>query len=150
MLVDFENLFLLCGNLAMLGWLALIAFPWRWKLLLLLTGTIIPALFGVLYAGLILAYFADVDGGGFGSLDQVRALFADDAALLAGWLHYLAFDLAIGTMIARRADEAGLSRLVQVPMLLFTFLFGPLGFVMFVLTDAGWRLIRGPQKLEVA
>ncbi len=141
--LDVETLFSWSGNLAMIGWLLLMFSPKRWEWVLFAAGILIPALLGALYGGLMMAYFAGVDGGGYGSFAAVRALFASDEALLAGWIHYLAFDLAIGSMIARRADASGLSRLIQLPILFFTFMFGPLGFLLFVLTDGGWRAVGG-------
>jgi hypothetical protein len=53
---------------------------------------------------------------------------------LAGWVHYLAFDLFVGAWIARTTVQSQLSRLVLVPILPLTFLFGPAGFVAFELT----------------
>ncbi len=148
--LDVDTLFSWSGNLAMIGWLLLMFSPKRWEWVLFAAGILIPALLGALYGGLMMANFAGVDGGGYGSFAAVRALFASDEALLAGWIHYLAFDLAIGAIIARRADASGLSRLVQLPILFFTFMFGPLGFLLFVLTDAGWRLIGGKRNTTTA
>lgn len=139
--VDVETLFSWSGNLAMIGWLLLVFSPRRWEWVLFTAGIVIPGLLSTLYGGLVMAHFAGAEGGGYGSLGEVRALFARDEALLAGWVHYLAFDLAIGAMIARRADASGLTRLVQIPILFFTFMFGPLGFLLFILTDGGWRAI---------
>ncbi|MGE0240048.1 MAG: abscisic acid-deficient protein Aba4 family protein, partial [Parvibaculaceae bacterium] len=51
--------------------------------------------------------------------------------LLAGWVHYLAFDLAIGALIARRTFDESLPRLILVPILPLTFLFGPIGWLIF-------------------
>ncbi len=138
---DLATLFGLSSNLAMIGWLLLILSPRRWRWLLFVSGIFIPALLGALYGGLMLVNFATVEGAGYGSLSQVKALFSNDAVLLAGWVHYLAFDLAIGAVIAKRADDAGLSRLVQIPILLATFMFGPVGFLLFVLTQSGWRIM---------
>lgn len=148
--LNLETLFGLSSNLAMIGWLLLIATPRRWAWLTALTGTVIPVLLGLLYAGLMMTGFASVEGGGFSSMAEVKALFTSDTLILAGWVHYLAFDLAIGTVIARRADEAGISRLVQVPILLCTFMFGPVGFVLFVLTGLGWRFVGSAARAEVA
>ena len=60
-------------------------------------------------------------------------LFSNPWALLAGWIHYLAFDLLIGTWETRDAREHGVPHLLLVPCLVLTFLFGP----------AGWLLYRG-------
>jgi Domain of unknown function (DUF4281) len=54
-----------------------------------------------------------------------------DWLLLAGWMHYLAFDLLVGAWIAAETERAGLSRLVLIPVLPLTFIFGPLGFLLF-------------------
>ena len=53
--------------------------------------------------------------------------------LLAGWIHYLAFDLLIGSWEVRDARELGIPHLFVVPCLFLTFMFGP----------AGWLLYRG-------
>ncbi|MBT8471004.1 MAG: DUF4281 domain-containing protein [Marinicaulis sp.] len=134
--LDLENTFSLAGNLAMVGW-ALLAFgPRRWGVLTL-TGAVIPSLLAILYGALMFIHFAD-SGGGYGSLAEVRALFGKDELLLAGWVHYLAFDLAVGAYIAAEADRAGLSRLIQFPFLVMTLMFGPVGFLLFQLTRVGW------------
>ena len=53
------------------------------------------------------------------------------AALTAGWIHYLAFDLFVGTWIAQRAARLGLPHLATIPLLALTFLFGPAGLLAF-------------------
>jgi hypothetical protein len=70
-------------------------------------------------------------GGSFSSLTGVRQLFQNDWALLAGWVHYLAFDLFVAAWIARDAERSGVSRWFLVPVLPLTFLFGPAGFLLF-------------------
>ena len=120
------------GNmLALSGWLALVASPpgrsWTpavWKV----TGRAIPVLLGLAYLALIAVYWGP---GGFGSLAQVRLLFDQPGLLAAGWLHYLAFDLFVGTWIARRAGELRLPHALAVPCLLLTFMFGPAGLLAF-------------------
>jgi len=74
--------------------------------------------------------------GGFGSIADVRLLFASDEILLAGWIHYLAFDLFIGAWIARRSDEARIPRLIQAVILGFTFMYGPVGLLLFFMVRA--------------
>lgn len=93
---------------------------------------IIPFGLSMLYAALVLTAFGTIEGAGFGSLEQVKILFANDTALLGGWVHYLAFDLFIGAWIARKADEISMSRILQAPILLSTFMLGPLGLLLFL------------------
>ncbi len=128
-----DDLFGLASAAVLPGWLILILAPrshklgGRWVWLDRIPALIIPFGLSALYTGLILAHFAGAEGGGFASIAQVRALFASDFGLLAGWVHYLAFDLMIGAVMASQMDKMGLSRLSQAPLLALIFLFGPLG-----------------------
>ena len=133
--VNWESLFGIGNSLAMAGWLALILLPrWPWLLAGLRYGLL--TLLALAYVSLILGYFFQVEGGGFDSITAVRALFASDPVLLAGWLHYLAFDLFVGLWIAERATQINLHRILQAPILGATFMFGPLGLLLFYLTRA--------------
>jgi ABA DEFICIENT 4-like len=69
----------------------------------------------------------------------VRLLFQDDYLLLAGWIHYLAFDLFIGGWEARDAKRLGLPHLLLVPCLVLTFLFGPVGLLAYFTLRAARR-----------
>ncbi len=133
-----DELFGWAGQAAMIGWVILIFLPRRWPLLLAVPRYLIPLALSLLYAGLVSIHFASAEGGGYGSLTEVRALFAPDEVLLAGWVHYLAFDLFIGGWIAVEADRLGLNRLLQAPILLMTFMFGPVGLALFLLMRAGY------------
>ena len=70
-------------------------------------------------------------GRRFGSIGGVRALFGSDSALVAGWLHYLAFDLFVGTWIVRRGIKERLNPFLLLLCLPVTFLFGPVGFLLY-------------------
>jgi len=126
-----EQLFAFSSQAAFYGWIILILLPRRFKLVFYIPQYLIPAGLGLLYAALILKYFF-IEPGGFNSISSVRTLFAHDHLLLAGWIHYLAFDLFIGSWIARQSDAIGISRLIQAPILLATFMFGPLGLILFL------------------
>jgi hypothetical protein len=84
--------------------------------------------------------------GGFGSIAQVRALFDVPGALVAGWVHYLAFDLFVGAWIAERAAALRVPHWQVVPVLILTFMFGPAGLLAFV----ALRLIRRGLPLPIA
>jgi hypothetical protein len=141
--MTFDALFSLASTAAMIGWVCLVFLP-RHRLVIggLRYGLI--AGLAVTYTVLILLFFFRIDGGGFGSIAEVRALFLSDGGLVAGWIHYLAFDLFIGLWIATEADRAGVSRWLQAPILLATFLFGPIGLLLFYAT----RLIPAPHSLK--
>lgn len=91
---------------------------------------IIPALLALAYMVLI-GYGMDGSTGDFTSLEGVKALFSSDAMVVAGWFHYLVFDMLIGSYVARTASAKGYSRLWVVPVLLLTFMLGPLGWLTF-------------------
>ncbi len=120
------------GNLlALAGWIALALSPpsrrWTprvWQL----TGLGLPLLLALAYVALLLGHWGP---GGFGSLAEVRQLFDSPGLLAAGWLHYLAFDLFVGTWIARDAAQRGLAHAAVLPCLALTFLFGPAGLLAY-------------------
>jgi hypothetical protein len=118
--------------MAVAAWLLLVCLPRaRW------TSTILPVAVPLLLAVLYIVLVAATVGrgeGGFSSLAAVRALFADPWALLAGWTHYLAFDLFIGGWEVRDARERGIPHLLIVPALVLTFFFGPAGLLLYLAT----------------
>lgn len=128
--MDLELLFSLAGVLAMAGWVILLASPlipqWSDRI----AGIIIPLLLSAGYVALII-FSASSEGGGFGSLAQVMVLFSQPNAMLAGWIHFLAFDLLIGAWICRTARRDGVRFWLVIPSLPLTFLFGPAGFLVF-------------------
>ena len=124
-----QTLFSASGKLAMGGW-ALLVFAPRWRWSQRIASVVIPLTLAIVYLVLIVLYFAK-SSGGFGTLAQVTQLFQNPWLLLAGWIHYLAFDLFLGAWQARRAQRFGIPHLLVVPCLLLTFLFGPIGFLVF-------------------
>jgi len=125
-----DALFSALNMTAMSGWLLLVFAP-RWKRTGLIAGLAIPALLAAVYAAILASTWASAEGG-FSSLSGVAALFADRWVLLAGWTHYLAFDLLIGTWEARDARSRELPHLLLVPCLLLTFMFGPAGWLLYL------------------
>jgi hypothetical protein len=86
----------------------------------------------LLYAAALSTALATGAAGGFGSLGEVGALFAHPWALLAGWVHYLAFDLLVGSWEARDAAERRVPRWALAPCLALTFLLGPVGWALYL------------------
>lgn len=126
-----DALFQLANPLALAGWATLAAFPLAPRLATLVAGFAIPAILSVGYTALVLAHWTSAEGG-FGSLPDVMALFDHPGVALAGWVHYLAFDLFVGGWIARTAQAHGVPHLLVLPCLLLTFLFGPAGLILFL------------------
>jgi hypothetical protein len=128
--------------LALVAWTALILLP-RWPALLsaiLYLGVgLLCLVYGVSLIGVVSGLIPNAGGGGadFTTIAGIRAIFATDAGVTIGWTHYLAFDLFVGLWIARDGDAKAISRLVQAPILLATFIAGPLGLGL-------WLLLREP------
>jgi hypothetical protein len=121
------QLFQYANSTALGSWIALVVQPKRVAPVL---RFVIPAVFAVLYIWALTNTPKNPDGG-FGSLVQVKALFTQDRAVLAGWVHYLAFDLFIGCWEVMDARERGISHLLVVPCLFLTFMFGPVGLLLY-------------------
>ena len=130
------TVFSLANLLALVMWVALILLP-RWPALLAAMLYLGVGLLCLAYAlsliGIVTGLLdpAGVQGPvlDFGSIEGVRSIFASDGGVAVGWIHYLAFDLFVGLWIARDADAKGFSRVVQVPILVATFVAGPLGLI---------------------
>ncbi|MFN0054805.1 MAG: ABA4-like family protein [Planctomycetales bacterium] len=128
------------GNLlAVASWGLLIFLP-QWRGVAQSASTVVaPVLLSVAYSALIGVWWSRGQGG-FSSLDEVHALFQTRGALLAGWLHYLAFDLMIGAWIARNSRHEGIPHFVVIPILILTFLFGPMGYLASLIVRATWQI----------
>ena len=142
-----ELLFRIANPVALLGWALLVLAPrWRGTRAVVLSGAL-PLLLAAAYVALIgfqtLAH--PVAGGGFGSLAEVAALFRQPWALLAGWVHYLCFDMAVGAWETRDAHRRGVPHWALVPCLLATFMVGPLGLLLY----CGARQLFRPKALAV-
>lgn len=141
-MIDWAWAFNAVNLLAMLAWAALILLP-RWPALLSAVLYLGVGLLCLIYAlalvGLLTGVISNAGGGGadFTTIAGVRSIFATDAGVTIGWTHYLAFDLFVGLWIARDGDAKGISRLVQAPILLATFVAGPLGLLI-------WLALREP------
>ena len=128
-----DFLFSLANTLALPGWVLLVLAPrWRSTQALVLSGAW-PLGLAALYAAFIARHYLGAHGseGGFGSLAQVAALFQDPWALLAGWVHYLSFDLFVGAWEVRDAQRRGVPHWALVLALALTFLFGPVGLLVY-------------------
>lgn len=138
--MPFETLFSAASTLALCGWLLLaLAILFRWpRLRDWGPGLAVPLALSLLYTALIAVYWGQA-AGGFDQLASVRALFQSDGLLLAGWVHYLAYDLFLGAWIARDAESRRLPRALLIPVLPLAFLFGPAGFLLWLMIRTSHR-----------
>ncbi|MDN5927980.1 MAG: DUF4281 domain-containing protein [Hyphomicrobiales bacterium] len=128
--MDAETIFRIVNSVAIAGWLALLASPFIPRVAHYVSAVAIPLLLAVVYSSLIMAFWSSGQGG-FDSLEHVAELFGNPKLLLAGWIHYLAFDLFVGAWITRKACENGIPFWAVIPCLVLTFFFGPAGYLLF-------------------
>jgi Domain of unknown function (DUF4281) len=140
--VTASSLFSLANPFALAGWIILIIAIWRknpyWRDSV--AGLWWPLALSALYTLLIIFFFFNAQGG-FDTLENVQLLFTAPWAALAGWVHYLAFDLFIGAWISKRVMEEGMPRLLLAALLPMTFMFGPMGLLGFQICRIAFRKV---------
>jgi hypothetical protein len=128
--MNLETVFSAASTLAMMGWLSLALVPRRFSWPVRAARLVALALaFG--YVALLATYFARGEGS-FDSLAGVAELFREPGLLLAGWVHYLAFDLLVGSWEREEAIRIGLGPLLLIPSLFLTLMLGPAGWLAFL------------------
>lgn len=126
------EVFSLVNLIAMPMWILMIVLP-KWKLTRFLVDyKLIPLVLSLVYAWYIALTIQSGPAMDFGSLEAVMNLFTAENALLAGWVHYLAFDLLVGMWMLDQNKTLGIHPLIMAPCLLGTFMLGPVGFLVFM------------------
>ena len=126
------EIFSMANMMAMPMWLLLIILP-KWKVTrFLIDYKVIPLLLSLFYAFYIALHLQSGGGLDFGSLSSVMSLFTIEDAVMAGWVHYLAFDLLVGMWMINQNRSLGSHQLLMAPCLFATFMLGPMGFLLFM------------------
>jgi hypothetical protein len=125
-----DTLFALANPLPLPAWLLLALLP-RWQYTLPIVRLLLIPMLALAYATLIATAFGGSDGN-FNSLQGVQRLFANPYNLLAGWIHYLAFDLFVGAWIVEDALARQVPWWVRVVPLPLTLMFGPAGLLLYL------------------
>ena len=102
---------------------------WPWQIL------------AALYLDCLVVTLAGAPSSGgldFGSLAGVMRLFDAPWGALAGWVHYLCFDLFVARWVMNDAPDGGYR---LAPVLFLTLMAGPVGLLLYT---AGRRFFRGP------
>jgi hypothetical protein len=126
-----DQLFSIANSAAILCWILLAMLPDRRWVTGVVTGTAAPALFAAAYIAIVIAVLPRAEGN-FSTLSGVSTLFSNPWLLVAGWLHYLAFDLLTGTWEARDAVSRGVPRWLLGPCLFLTLMLGPTGWLLYM------------------
>lgn len=136
--MNWDLIFTVTNIYAMVMWLILLFAP---RKVPVMTGLFYGGvgLLAASYVGIMVPLMAGlIDSGAgaamdFSSLAGVQQTLSSPGGATIGWIHYLAFDLFVGIWVARNADKYGFARWIQIPILLFTFILGPIGLVLYLM-----------------
>lgn len=134
--MTYETLYFLMNTGVMPAWLLLLLLPKHKFTKRLVHSGFYPLFYGLLYLVFLgrAMFFGDSSpDAGMSTLPAMMAIFDHPNGALTGWVHYLVFDLFVGCWIARDAARQGIRHLLIVPCLLFSFMFGPVGLMLYVL-----------------
>ncbi len=134
--MDSSTIYSIANTIILFPWLLMLIAPkWKWTHYILYSFAF-PLLMGILYLTCMLLFW-NTSTGDFSTLENLTQLFANKDLVLIGWLHYLAFDLFVGTWELRDAQKLGISHWVLVPCLFFTLMAGPIGLLFYLLLRWG-------------
>jgi hypothetical protein len=137
--MQWETIFGLANIWPLPFWL-LLAFGPRTEITakIVLFGGIAPLAL-VYWVLLPLILYGQIDPGSTGemstdltSLSGIMGFFASKGGATVGWIHYLALDLFTGLWVGRNADRYGYHRIVQIVLLFFVLMAGPMGLAMYL------------------
>jgi hypothetical protein len=127
-----QQFFQVTNTVALLAWIVLVLFPARRMVSSVACAIVVPAMLAACYFAVIAWKLAEngLPKEDLTTIAGLRAVFGDDWVLAAAWTHYLVFDMVVGAWIARDAVRLGIPWPLRSAALLFTFLAGPVGFLI--------------------
>ena len=138
-----EILFQILNNLVLLVWILMIVAP-KWKVTQKIINTFaLTIILSIVYGAIIITSFGKVNLMDFGSLEGIVNMLqnSDVWGSSAIWYHFLAFDLFVGSWILKDAQKIGIPHLIVIPCLFFTFILGPIGFLLYQLVKFVYKRI---------
>lgn len=128
-----DTLFQISNLIVMPFWLLIIALPhWGWTKRIVASPWIVaPA--ALLYAVLVLPGIGELLPALMNAnLASIAAVLGTPEGATIGWIHFLAFDLFVGRWVYLDSRERGITAWVVSPTLFFVLMFGPLGFLIYL------------------
>ncbi len=130
MLFSADHLFIAATYLVGPFWLLLALAPGSRAARIFVHSGLVSCALAILYIGCLTQGSSNMSVESFSTLGNLQLAFQSEWVLLAGWVHYLAFDLLIGAAIAREHQVQGGSKLILGLKLFFTLMLGPIGFLL--------------------
>jgi len=137
--MNHELIFSAVGITAFIGWGALALAP-RNRTFTVTIARCVSLLLAIGYGAMFALSWGEGAGMDFNSLAGVTRTLSSPGHMLAGWIHYLAFDLFIGAWETEEAAKLGMPHFVLLPCLALTFIFGPLGLLAFMGARYFWTI----------
>lgn len=132
--MNWELVFKLANASVIPAWLLLVVLPKHPLTKWVAHSYLYPFALGVFYLAMFIISFGGE--GGMDTLGNLKLSFQRDEVLILGWVHYLVFDLFIGSWISRDAQKHQFMHLVIVPMLILTLFAGPIGLLVYLIFRA--------------
>lgn len=130
--MDTNFLFDLLNGLAMIGWIFLFVLPKKQITQQLLYSGLWPGVLAVSYVVCLIVAITSFGTPSFSTIDDIKQIFSSDWGILTGWVHYLCFDMLVGIWINRNAQQKNIPHGWVILPLFFTFMLGPLGWIMYL------------------
>jgi len=139
-----ETLFQVSNILVLPFWLLIIVLPhWRWTKRIFASPWI-AAPTALIYVILVLPNVATLlPALAQPTLAGIAALLGTPEAAAIAWAHFLTFDLLTGRWAYLDSRSRKISAWIMAPVLLLTFLLGPLGFLLYLLVRSAASLASG-------
>jgi hypothetical protein len=121
-------------------WLLMIFLPtWRWTERIIRQPWSFAPL-AVVYAVMVIPRLGELAPElANPQLESIAALLATPAGATIAWVHFLVFDAFVGRWIYLDSRERKVHPLIMGPVLALVIMFGPLGFLVYLLVRLGAR-----------
>ncbi len=143
-------LFRLSSVLVLPFWALMILLPrWRWTTRIVRSPFVSGAV-AALYAALVLPRLGEIwPAVARPTLSGIVALLGSPAGATIAWVHFLAFDLFVGRWIYLDSQERRISVWLIAPLLFFTLMLGPVGFLFYLVVRSVVAMSPAPAKASL-
>ena len=134
--MDYETGYMLINLGVVPAWLLLFFAPQADVTKRIVHSGLYPAIYGGIYVVLMaraMFFGVGAEDGGMADVAGVSAFFSHPNGVLIGWLHYLVFDLFVGSWIGRDGTRRGIAHWKLVPCQFFTLMLGPIGLLLYII-----------------
>lgn len=138
-MLPLETQFRIANTVALVAWIFMWFLPRSRMTERIVYSGFICLVLSAFYAMRVFIALNIADVSKYQTLEGVLSLFSSPQAALAGWIHYLAFDLVVGILILRDSKRQEIPHAFMLLPLILTFLVGPVGLLMYALLRVFWR-----------